>query len=61
MKAKIPEKKRALDLVTVGHLIYDSRCYVENFPPRIRTVLIESPIRTSGEEAPLMLLLMRAY
>jgi len=48
MKGKIPEKRRALDLVTVGHLIYDSRCYVENFPSPDKTVLIESPIRTSG-------------
>jgi ribokinase len=35
-------------LVAVGHIIHDTRCYVETLPSPDRTVFMRAPIRVSG-------------
>ncbi len=35
-------------LVTVGHIIYDIRCYINELPQPDRTVFMRAPIRVSG-------------
>lgn len=37
-----------LDLVTLGHIVYDIRCYVEDFPKPDKTSFIKGDMKISG-------------
>jgi len=37
-----------IDVVTIGHILYDIRCYVNEFPKPDKTALIESSIKGGG-------------
>ncbi|MEM4389614.1 MAG: carbohydrate kinase family protein [Candidatus Micrarchaeia archaeon] len=37
-----------LDIITLGHIIYDIRCYVENFPRPDKTSFMQTSIQTGG-------------
>ncbi len=37
-----------LDLATVGHVLYDVRCYVDRLPRPDKTSIIQAPIESSG-------------
>ncbi|MFH1285033.1 MAG: PfkB family carbohydrate kinase [Candidatus Micrarchaeota archaeon] len=37
-----------LDLITMGHIVYDIRCYVEEFPHPDKTTFMYTTIKTSG-------------
>ncbi|HQT44674.1 MAG TPA: carbohydrate kinase family protein, partial [Candidatus Micrarchaeota archaeon] len=36
------------DVLTVGHILYDVRCYVDTFPQPDKSSVIEGPIHSSG-------------
>ncbi|MBI4399778.1 carbohydrate kinase family protein [Candidatus Micrarchaeota archaeon] len=37
-----------MDLITIGHIIYDIRCYVEDFPTPDKTTFTKTEIQSSG-------------
>ncbi len=39
---------KELEVLTVGHILYDVRCYVDKFPQPDKSSVIEGPIHASG-------------